>query len=89
MHIENIKDLVHRINESLGNFCQDFAYKRKKLAGLGKSPGRKIFFKPQDDGRDYAINEGGELRFNIISSIETERLVMDLDLMHNMYNLKM
>lgn len=67
MHVKDLQDLVCQINKSLGNFCKDFAYRRKELAGLGKSPARDILFKPQDDGRDYAINEGGgtEIQYHI------------------------
>lgn len=65
--ISSFKDLIDKINNDLGTFCQTFAYERKKLANLGKAPNRNILFKYKKEDRDWAINEGGgvEIQYHI------------------------
>ena len=65
--ITSLNDLVDKINSDLGNFCKEFAYARKELAGLAKAPNRNIFYKYEDLSRDWAINEGGgtEIQYHI------------------------
>ena len=68
MKITSLNDLVDRINNDLGDFCEEFAYKRKELAGKNRSPVRTVLFKyDSEKGRDYAINEGGqtEIQYHI------------------------
>ena len=68
MIIKSLKELVDKINEDLGVFCEKFAYNRKELAGLGKCPVKNILFKyNENSGRNWAINEGGhtEIQFHI------------------------
>lgn len=69
MQIKNFKNLVDVINQRLNKtqFSNDFAYKRKELAALGKCPRRDILFKYEDNTRDWAINEGGgtEVQYHI------------------------
>lgn len=43
--ISSFKNLINKINNDLGDFCEEFAYTRKKLANLGKAPNRYILFK--------------------------------------------
>lgn len=59
MEFKNIGDLVNKVNNALGEFCDEFGRKRKELAELGKVPKRGILFKYEDESRDWAINEGG------------------------------
>ncbi|WP_223805078.1 McrB family protein [Phocaeicola plebeius] len=65
--ISSFKDLINKINNDLGDFCEEFAYTRKKLANLGKAPNRYILFKYEIEDRDWAINEGGgvEIQYHI------------------------
>lgn len=65
--ISSFKNLINKINNDLGNFCEEFAYTRKKLAALGKAPNRCILFKYEIEDRDWAINEGGgvEIQYHI------------------------
>jgi hypothetical protein len=68
MKIKNIGQLVSRVNEALGEFCEEFAYQRKDLAKLGRAPARNRFFKyDSTSDRDWAINEGGgtEIQFHL------------------------
>lgn len=68
MKITSLNDLVDRINKDLGDFCEEFAYKRKDLAQLGKCPKRNLFFKYNaKSDRDWAINEGGgtEIQYHV------------------------
>ena len=66
MRISSFKDLIQKINNDLGDFCADFAQKRKELARLGRRP-REILFKYENEDRDWAINEGGgtEIQYHI------------------------
>lgn len=66
MRITSFKDLIQKINNDLGDFCADFAQKRKELARLGRRP-REILFKYENEERDWAINEGGgtEIQYHI------------------------
>ena len=67
----NIKELCDKVNNALGSkFCENFAYERKRLAGLKKAPNRnKLFvYEDKDIEKDpWAINEGGgtEIQFHI------------------------
>lgn len=65
--ISSFKNLINKINNDLGDFCEEFAYTRKKLANLGKAPNRYILFKYEIEDRDWAINEGGgvEIQYHI------------------------
>lgn len=65
--ISSFKNLINKINNDLGDFCEKFAYTRKKLANLGKAPNRYILFKYEIEDRDWAINEGGgvEIQYHI------------------------
>lgn len=67
MNITSFKDFIAKINNDLGAFCETFALTRKELAGLGRSPRRDILFKYEDEGREWAINEGGgtEIQYHI------------------------
>lgn len=67
MNVKTLGELVYKINQDLGDFCSDFAYKRKELAHLNKSPNRNVLFKYSDTNRDWAINEGGgtEIQFHV------------------------
>lgn len=68
MKFKNISDLVNQVNNSLGEFCNEFGMKRKELAGLGKVPKRGILFTyDKAKENDWAINEGGgtELQYHI------------------------
>lgn len=67
MEFNNLENLVNKVNESLGDFCQKFAYTRKKLSSLDKAPRRNIVFKYADTSRDWSINEGGgtEVQYHI------------------------
>ena len=59
MKINTLKDFVGKLNSDLGDFCSTFAYTRKTLANLSKSPSRNFLFKYTDGNRNWAINEGG------------------------------
>lgn len=59
IEISSFKNLIDKINNDLGDFCEKFAYTRKELANLGKAPNRYILFKYENEDRDWAINEGG------------------------------
>lgn len=65
--VDNLKQLVDKINTDLGDFCQEFAQERKVLANKSRSTNRYILFKYSDDERDWAINEGGgtEVQYHI------------------------
>lgn len=68
MNFTDTGDLVNKINQTLGDFCNEFGQKRKKLAGLGKVPKRGILFTyDQNKGNHWAINEGGgtELQYHV------------------------
>lgn len=67
MEFNNLENLVNKVNESLGDFCQKFAYTRKKMSSLDKAPRRNIVFKYADTSRDWSINEGGgtEVQYHI------------------------
>ena len=69
MQVKNFKHLIDVINQRLNQakFSNKFAYKRKELAALGKCPRRDMFFKYEDNSRDWAINEGGgtEVQYHI------------------------
>lgn len=67
MNIVSLSNLVNNINKSLGDFKSTFAYKRKECAKLGKAPNRNMFFKYENEERDWAINEGGgtEIQYHI------------------------
>lgn len=67
MNIDSLSNLVNNINNSLGDFKRKFAYKRKECAKLGKAPNRSMFFKYENEDRDWAINEGGgtEIQYHI------------------------
>lgn len=63
----NLKQLIDKINDDLGNFCQDFAQKRKDLTNKSRTSNTHILFKFNDEERDWAINEGGgtEVQYHI------------------------
>lgn len=67
IEISSFKNLIDKINNDLGDFCEKFAYTRKELANLGKAPNRYILFKYENEDRDWAINEGGgvEIQYHI------------------------
>ena len=67
MTVNSLHEFVDKVNKDLGDFCTEFAYKRKELAMLGKAPSRSVLFKYSDDGRDWCINEGGhtEIQFHL------------------------
>ena len=63
-----IQDLIGKINQSLGEFCKTFNYKRKELAGLSKAASSsELFSSTSDDARNWAINYGGgtEVQYHI------------------------
>lgn len=68
MKITSLEKLTNKINSDLGDFCEIFAYKRKELAKLSRSPNRTILFKyDKESNRDWAINEGGgtEIQYHL------------------------
>ncbi len=68
IEFKNFSDLINLINSKLGNdFINKFRYKRKELANLGKAPMGGILFKNNEDGKNWAINEGGgtEVQYHI------------------------
>ena len=67
MEFKNLKELVNKLNNELGEFCNTFQYKRKELLDLGKVGKRGILFEYKDESRDWAINSGGgtELQYHI------------------------
>ena len=67
MEFKNLKELVNKTNNGLGDFCNEFQYKRKELLDLGKVGKRGILFEYKDESRDWAINSGGgtELQYHI------------------------
>lgn len=72
------KDIVDKINNDLGTeFCDKFRYERKKLSNSGRASSANILFKFVDQGRDWVINEGEELKYSIISIIDKIALAMD------------
>ena len=68
MRIKSTKQLVAKVNEALGDFCWEFAERRKMLAKLGRAPARdRLFEYDPTSGRDWAINQGGgtEIQFHL------------------------
>lgn len=65
MKINTLKEFVGKLNSDLGDFCSTFAYTRKALANLSKSPNRNFLFKYTDDNRNWAINEGGGIEIQM------------------------
>lgn len=67
MEFKNLKELVNKTNNGLGEFCNKFQYKRKELLDLGRVGKRGILFEYKDESRDWAINSGGgtELQYHI------------------------
>lgn len=64
----SLADLVTKVNSALGNFCSDFANRRKELAKLGRTPARdRLFTYDKNSKRDWAINRGGgtEIQFHL------------------------
>lgn len=59
MQVKSLEQIVNQINKDLGPFCDTFRYKRKELSGASRAASGGMLFKFNDDGRDYAINEGG------------------------------
>src|SRR5690242_19836996 len=69
MEFNNTEELINKVNEALGEFCNEFGRARKELAGLGKVPKRGILFTyDADKGKNWAINEGGgtEVQYHIV-----------------------
>lgn len=64
-----ITEIVQYVNNSLGDWCNEFGQKRKKLAGMTRAPSRGKLFADNDDveKRGWAINEGGhkEIQYHI------------------------
>lgn len=68
MKFDTFEKLVKKINSDLGDFCEEFAYRRKELAGMYRSPIRTVLFKYDSvKAKDYAINAGGhtEIQYHI------------------------
>ena len=68
MKIKNLSQLVSKVNDALGDFCREFAERRKVLAKLGRSPARdRLFEYDSNSDRDWAINQGGgtEIQFHL------------------------
>lgn len=67
MQIKSLEQIVNQINKDLGQFCDTFRYKRKELSGASRASSGGILFKFANDGRDYAINEGGgtEVQYHV------------------------
>ncbi len=68
MKIRDLNQLVSKVNDALGDFCREFAERRKALAKLGRAPARdRLFEYDPDSGRDWAINQGGgtEVQFHL------------------------
>ena len=68
MKIKDLSQLVSKVNDALGDFCWEFAERRKVLAKLGRAPARdRLFEYDPDSGRDWAINQGGgtEIQFHL------------------------
>lgn len=59
MQVNSLEQIVTQINKDLGSFCDTFRYKRKELSHSSRASSGGILFKLANDGRDYAINEGG------------------------------
>ena len=73
MKVENLEQIVNQINKDLGKFCDTFRYKRKELSGASRASSGGILFKFANDGRDYAINEGGgtEVQYHVFLRDDT------------------
>lgn len=67
---------VDQINRDLGQFCNQFQYKRKQLNGNGRVAIRDSLFAQPEDGRTWAINAGGgtELQYHITIDNETKNI---------------
>ena len=56
MEFENLDELVDRINNDLGEFCEHFQYERKRLCGISPQ-NKQIIFKSSGE---FAYNNGGK-----------------------------
>lgn len=69
MEFNNTENLINKVNDALGEFCNEFGRARKELAGLGKLPKRGVLFTydPAKE-KNWAINEGGgtEVQYHIV-----------------------
>lgn len=67
MNFENLKDLVNKINNECGEFCNKFQYERKELLGLGRIAAANQLYSYTDEERNWAINKGGgtELQYHV------------------------
>ena len=68
MQFQNFKNLIDKINESLGSqFITDFQYKRKEFSGRQRAAGINSLFKFSKKHSSWAINEGGgtEIQYHI------------------------
>jgi MoxR-like ATPase len=75
MNFKDFSELIGRINQDLGvSFCQNFQYKRKSLAGLGRAASLNQLFGNIKD--HWAINEGGgtELQYHININREVNKI---------------
>jgi len=75
MRIEKFIDFVKRINEDLGiDFCNQFQYKRKELAGLSRAATRNQLFGNIKD--TWAINEGGGIEVQYHIGLDEDDLLL-------------
>ena len=68
MQFQNFKDLIGKINESLGSrFITDFQHKRREFSGRERAAGINSLFKFSKKHSSWAINEGGgtEIQYHI------------------------
>ena len=68
MKIKSLKQLISTVNGALGDFCREFAERRKVLAKLGRAPVKdRLFEYDPNSGHDWAINQGGgtEVQFHL------------------------
>lgn len=64
---KNLGNLINKINSELGDFTDEFRYKRKVLTNSNRASSQGKLFTYSDSSRDWAINEGGgtEVQYHI------------------------
>ena len=67
MDFNNFLELVKKINQDLGLFCNEFQYKRKELTGASRTAGNNELFGNIKDEEGWAINKGGgvEIQYHL------------------------
>lgn len=68
LSFSGITEIVQYVNNSLGEWCNDFGLKRKELAGKSRAPAKGKLFSDKDiEDRGWAVNEGGhkEIQYHI------------------------